>query len=225
MNNSLIIHITISLFSLSGLLIYYYAFRLGRKKYESKIESVSRLPERLYFLSAYPALIWYVLPFVEQPRIHGLYDWLDGRFSLFNVIYILLSAGFFVYFFCIWGKKSVSQNIEATKSAFYAPSKLLTDGLYSRIQHPMIIGDLLGHFSLALLAGGIYTCALFPLYIFIDLCMIKIQVKYSLEPYFKTELSAYRKKTPALLDRELICIALFMIVLLASNYLIYNNTI
>lgn len=224
MSNSLIIHLTISLFSLSGLLIYYYAFRLGRKKYESKIESVSRLPERLYFLSAYPAFIWYALPFVEQPRIHGLYDWLDGRFTLFNVIYVLLSAGFFVYF-CIWWKKSVSQNIEATKSAFYAPSKLLTDGLYSKIQHPMIIGDLLGHFSLVLLAGGIYTCALFPVYIFIDLCMVKIQVKYSLEPYFKTELAAYRKKTPALLDRELICIALFMIVLFASNYLIYNNMI
>ena len=224
MSNSLIIHLTISLFSLSGLLIYYYAFRLGGKKYEFKMESISRLPEKLYFLSAYPAFIWYALPFVEQPRIHGLYDWLDGRFTLFNVIYVLLSAGFFVYF-CIWWKKSVSQNIEATKSAFYAPSKLLTDGLYSKIQHPMIIGDLLGHFSLVLLAGGIYTCALFPVYIFIDLCMVKIQVKYSLEPYFKTELAAYRKKTPALLDRELICIALFMIVLFASNYLIYNDMI
>lgn len=224
MSNSLIIHLAISLFSLSGLLIYYYAFRLGRKKYEFKMESISRLPEKLYFLSAYPAFIWYALPFVEQPRIHGLYDWLDGRFTLFNVIYVLLSAGFFVYF-CIWWKKSVSQNIEATKSAFYAPSKLLTDGLYSKIQHPMIIGDLLGHFSLVLLAGGIYTCALFPVYIFIDLCMVKIQVKYSLEPYFKTELATYRKKTPALLDRELICIALFMIVLFVSNYLIYNDMI
>ncbi|UVQ59302.1 hypothetical protein NXY18_22235 [Bacteroides faecis] len=65
----------------------------------------------------------------------------------FNVLYIPVSFLLFVYFFGIWGKKSVSQNIEATKSAFYAPSKLLTEGIYARVQHPMIIGDILGHFS------------------------------------------------------------------------------
>lgn len=185
MNTKLIIHIVISLISLSGLIVYYYAFLLGYKKHNSQLKKQSKLPEKLYFMSTYPALIWYVLPFIEQPRMHGIYDWLNGEFVFFNVLYIPVSFLLFVYFFGIWGKKSVSQNIEATKSAFYAPSKLLTEGIYARVQHPMIIGDILGHFSLVLLTGGIYTCILFPIYVFIDLFMIKIQVKYSLEPVLR----------------------------------------
>ncbi|MDB0739652.1 methyltransferase, partial [Bacteroides xylanisolvens] len=210
MNTKLIIHIVISLISLSGLIVYYYAFLLGYKKHNSQLKKQSKIPEKLYFMSTYPALIWYVLPFIEQPRMHGIYDWLNGEFVFFNVLYIPVSFLLFVYFFGIWGKKSVSQNIEATKSAFYAPSKLLTEGIYARVQHPMIIGDILGHFSLVLLTGGIYTCILFPIYVFIDLFMIKIQVKYSLEPYYKSELIVYRKKTPVLLDQKLLFIVLFM---------------
>lgn len=225
MNTKLIIHIVISLISLSGLIVYYYAFLLGYRKYNFQLKKHSKLPEKLYFMSTYPALIWYVLPFIDQPRIHGIYDWLNGEFTFFNVLYISLSFLLFIYFFCIWGKKSVSQNIEATKNAFYAPSKLLTEGIYARVQHPMIIGDILGHFSLVLLTGGIYTCILFPIYVFIDLCMIKIQVKYSLEPYYKSELLVYRKKTPALLDRKLIFVVLFMVLLFIGNFFYYTKII
>ena len=149
----------------------------------------------------------------------------DEKFVFFNVLYIPVSFLLFVYFFGIWGKKSVSQNIEATKSAFYAPSKLLTEGIYARVQHPMIIGDILGHFSLVLLTGGIYTCILFPIYVFIDLFMIKIQVKYSLEPYYKSELIVYRKKTPILLDQKLLFIVLFMALLVICNFLNYTKII
>ena len=135
MNTKLIIHIVISLISLSGLIVYYYAFLLGYKKHNSQLKKQSKLPEKLYFMSTYPALIWYVLPFIEQPRMHGIYDWLNGEFVFFNVLYIPVSFLLFVYFFGIWGKKSVSQNIEATKSAFYAPSKLLTEGIYASNDH------------------------------------------------------------------------------------------
>ena len=56
---------------------------------------------------------------------------------LFCCLYISLAFGV---------KSLFLKNIEATKSAFYAPSKLLTEGIYARVQHPMIIGDILGHF-------------------------------------------------------------------------------
>ena len=36
MNTKLIIHIVISLISLSGLIVYYYAFLLGYKKHNSR---------------------------------------------------------------------------------------------------------------------------------------------------------------------------------------------
>lgn len=81
MNTKLIIHIVISLISLSGLIVYYYAFLLGYKKHNSQLKKQSKLPEKLYFMSTYPALIWYVLPFIEQPRMHGIYDWLNGEFG------------------------------------------------------------------------------------------------------------------------------------------------
>ena len=155
----------------------------------------------------------------------GVYDWIEGELTTYNVVYVLATISIFIFFFCIWGKKSVSKNAEATKGTFYAPSRLLTDGIYARVQHPMVIGDILGHFALILFSGGIYTCILFPIYVFIDICMIRIQVKYSLEPYFASELKEYRKRTPALLDRRLTMILLLMIVLLISNVIISGRAI
>lgn len=225
MNTNLMIHIIIVLISLSGLLIYYYAFLLGYKKCNGKSRTPSKLLERLYFVSTYPAVIWYILPFIKQPRMHGIYDWFNGTFSFFNIVYVLMCLGLFVFFFCVWGKKSVSKNFEATKGTFYAPTKLLTDGIYARVQHPMIIGDILGHFSLILLTGAIYTIILFPIYLFIELYMIRIQVKYSLEPYFKPELLLYKKTTPAFLDRKLKFVALFIVLLLVINLLISSEII
>ncbi|MCR4769987.1 MAG: hypothetical protein K5874_07265 [Bacteroidaceae bacterium] len=225
MKTEFVLHIILSLISLTGLIVYYNAFVLGYKKYNGGIDSKSTLPERLYFMSTYPALIWYVLPFIKQPRMSGVFDWFDGNFTFYNIIYVVLSLSIFVFFFCVWGKKSVSKNVEATKTAFYAPSKLLTDGIYARVQHPMIIGDILGHFALVLLAGGIYSTILFPVYILIDICMIRIQSKYSLEPYFESELREYRKKTPSLLDKKLSLVLILMILLLFSNILINKNLI
>ena len=53
MNTKLIIHIVISLISLSGLIVYYYAFLLGYKKHNSQLKKQSKLPEKLYFMSTY----------------------------------------------------------------------------------------------------------------------------------------------------------------------------
>lgn len=225
MNTELIVHIVISLLSLSGLIVYYRAFTLGYKMHNHQKVVRADIPEKLYYLSSYPAFMWYVLPFISQPRMCGVYDWFGGELTTYNVVYVLATISIFIFFFCIWGKKSVSKNAEATKGTFYAPSRLLTDGIYARVQHPMVIGDILGHFALILFSGGVYTCILFPIYVFIDICMIRIQVKYSLEPYFASELMEYRKRTPALLDRRLMMILLLMIVLLISNVIISGRAI
>ena len=225
MNTELIVHIVISLLSLSGLIVYYRAFTLGYKMHNRQRVVRADIPEKLYYLSSYPAFMWYILPFISQPRMCGVYDWIEGELTTYNVVYVLATISIFIFFFCIWGKKSVSKNAEATKGTFYAPSRLLTDGIYARVQHPMVIGDILGHFALILFSGGIYTCILFPIYVFIDICMIRIQVKYSLEPYFASELKEYRKRTPALLDRRLTMILLLMIVLLISNVIISGRAI
>ena len=90
MSNSLIIHLAISLFSLSGLLIYYYAFRLGRKKYEFKMESISRLPEKLYFLSAYPAFSGMPFPlWNSRGYMACMIGWMGD--SLFSMSYMSYS--------------------------------------------------------------------------------------------------------------------------------------
>lgn len=218
MNIYIILQIVLVAISLTGLCVYYYAFVIGYNNYKKGI--VSSFPKKLYFASTYPALIWYVLPFIKQPRIHGIYDWINGKFHLFGTIYIIITLVIFLYFFFFWGKKSVSKNLEATKDTFYAPRKLLTTGIYARIRHPMIIGDILSHFSLILFAGSIYTLYIFPIYILIDLFMIKIQVKFSLMPYFREELLAYKKKTPSLLDRRLMLVVCLLLSLLFTNFLL-----
>ena len=120
MNTKLIIHIVISLISLSGLIVYYYAFLLGYKKHNSQLKKQSKLPEKLYFMSTYPALIWYVLPFIEQPRMHGIYDWLNGEFVFFNVLYIPVSFLLFVYFFG-FGVKSLFLKILKLLKVHFMP--------------------------------------------------------------------------------------------------------
>ena len=59
----------------------------------------SSVPKKLYYASTYPTLIWYVLPFVKQPRIHGIYDWIDGDFNIPGSVYIIITLSVFVYFF------------------------------------------------------------------------------------------------------------------------------
>ena len=43
MNTKLIIHIVISLISLSGLIVYYYAFLLGYKKHNSQFKASGKV--------------------------------------------------------------------------------------------------------------------------------------------------------------------------------------
>ena len=209
------LQLTLVIISLTGLWVYYYAFKTGYNNHKQGIKS--SVPKKLYYASTYPALIWYVLPFVKQPRIHGIYDWIDGDFNIPSSVYIIITLSVFVYFFIFWGNKSVSKNFTATKESFYAPKKLLTDGIYGRVRHPMIIGDILCHFSLILFTGSIYTLCVFPIYILIDLYMIKVQVKFSLMPYFRKELLAYRKTTSSLLDRRLTLVLCLLLLLLFAN--------
>lgn len=47
----------------------------------------------------------------------------------------------------------------------------------------------------------------------------------TLEPYYKSELIVYRKKTPVLLDQKLLFIVLFMALLVICNFLNYTKII
>ena len=107
MNTKLIIHIVISLISLKWINCLLLRISTRLQKHNSQLKKQSKLPEKLYFMSTYPALIWYVLPFIEQPRMHGIYDWLNGEFVflmfcifqfLFCCLYISLAFGVKVCF-------------------------------------------------------------------------------------------------------------------------------
>ena len=79
------LQLTLVIISLTGLWVYYYAFNTGYNNHKQGIKS--SVPKKLYYASTYPALIWYVLPFVKQPRIHGIYDWIDGDFNIPSSVY------------------------------------------------------------------------------------------------------------------------------------------
>jgi len=93
------LQLTLVIISLTGLWVYYYAFNTGYNNHKQGIKS--SVPKKLYYASTYPALIWYVLPFVKQPRIHGIYDWIDGDFNIPSSVYIIITLSVFVYFFII----------------------------------------------------------------------------------------------------------------------------
>lgn len=218
-NNEFIIQLILAGVSLLGLIPYFLAYKIGsgRKKTDS-----FQLPLTLYYISSYPSFVWYIMPLLGQPRLSGVLN-IQGQSLAFIIPYILVCGLAFIYFSMMWSGKTIKMNLTATKDTFYAPKKLLTTGIYGKVQHPMISGDMIAHFSFILLFGAFNTLVLYPLYIFYSWAIVEIQVKYSLEPYFKQELIEYRKKTPAYLDKQLGMVVVLLIVLMIINLYLQIN--
>ncbi|TAJ12671.1 hypothetical protein DMA11_11755 [Marinilabiliaceae bacterium JC017] len=202
-----------------GVLIYFSAFYIAHK---NKKNIPPEKAKNLYYLSGITALIWYIPPFLSQPRFLSLWnsrEWspetIPGAFMNLLGLYLVIQ------FFFIWGIKSSRQNMQTVKKNFYTPSSLLSAGFYQKVRHPMLSADIMTHLGLCLLTGAIYSLWLFPFYLLWNFLMMKIEEKYVLFR-FRIEYQSYKERVPALFNiyiKVLLGLSALTIIINA----VYNN--
>ena len=209
-------HIVLSLISVLFLIPYYFSYKVV---IEDKYINSLLYGKFLYTSGLFSSVIWFVLPFLPQPRLYDVFEnWNDlwGYLSFLDYVAITYSAIFFIIFFCT-SMQAIKVNLKVTQDNFCAPKKLLTDGIYGELRHPMLAKDFLCHFFFAMLMGGIYTLALMPIYLLINLCFIGIQEKLVLREKFKTEYEHYSKSTPIFFNSTLTIIFTVGVLIILFN--------
>lgn len=188
--------------SFVGLTTYLLSYVLAYRKPPTGSRS---LAGTLYVLGILASFAWYAMPFLPQPRFPGLLDltarpvdatvWIGAATQAFG-----LYAGI-RYFTYTW--RTTTLNLSVTGRNFFAPDRLLTTGVYGRVRHPMLMGDVVAHMGIALALGGALTVALFPIYYLINESFAEIQERLVLLPKFGDEYRDYARKVPRMMSRPL----------------------
>ena len=149
---------------------------------------------------------WFWLPFTAQPHITGL----PGIWLAFAG-YIFFIFGFVL---CGIGSRKIS---EAVGWAGHAePSRLVTDGIYRYLRHPVYSGLFIGMLGWALIWNGVYSILLLPVLLFLLWLEAWLEEKLVLEKKFGEIFHSYRNNVPAffpsLLGVPLLITAIFVIV-------------
>jgi protein-S-isoprenylcysteine O-methyltransferase Ste14 len=201
--------------SLTGLILYYFAFRIGSKR---KAEDTFVTPNLLYYMGSLTCIIWLIMPFLKQPRFPGFIEVIQGgSVSIIGLITSIFGLCITISFF-IWDILSTKVNFKVTKNNYFAPKKLLTNGIYSIVRHPMIISDFFLHFGLCLCTGAYYTTMLLPVYFILNHCFVRIQEKYSLEPIFLEKYEEYKKTTPGYFTWWLMLVLILGVAAVVANF-------
>ncbi len=221
MNQAWCLQILMVFASIMMLIPYYIAFREGCRRYmANELDlSVNNKYTFMYYSGFFISLIWYVMPFLKQPRLTlNLFSLFEAKeIVLGNVIYAIILLAFMGYFMSVWGTKVVNYNLRATRDRFLHPSELVTYGPYAKVRNPMIMGDLFSHISFVLLTGAIYTLCIYIIYIGINMIIVQIENRYSVYVHFRGEYDEYAKHTPAYMNRELWLWAILYITIILVN--------
>lgn len=209
--------------SLLFLASYFAGYAIAHRRDES---ATFTLPGYLCLVGSGASLSWFVMPLLPQPRMPGILDLIQG----WDVSYVALATQAYGLFIGVWffrfTVQSTKSNWSVTYHRFFAPDRLLTDGRYGIVRHPMLIGDFLCHAGIAVALGAIYTTLLIVIYYVIVEVFIEIQERYVLYPKFGDEYRAYAKQTPRSWNRALAGVAGIGIVLVAITFAeIWNQPI
>lgn len=200
--------------SLVALLGYFAGYVIASRR---NAESTFTLPGYLCLVGIAASLAWLVMPFLPQPRLPGIVDLAKGgAVSPIALVTQLYGAVVGAWFF-MFTVRSTRSNWSVTYHRFFAPERLLTDGQYGVVRHPMLIGDFLSHAGIAVAAGGVFTIVLIVIYYAIAEAFIEIQERYVLRPKFKDEYAAYARRTPRSWSKGLAAVALVGIALVAAT--------
>lgn len=157
----------------------------------------------LYWLSLLPSALWYVFPFLPQARFPSLYEGLSQGRTM--ALIVGLAGGLVFVWYGLRALRIFRENQDATGAAmvdFLRPSRLLVDGGYARVRHPMFLYDFLAHSGLAVAAGALTTLALLPLYFLFSAAFNVVEERWVLAPRFGDAFDRYRARVPGYMTRE-----------------------
>lgn len=180
------------LISLGCAMAGYATFWLGRRDPPPK-----RLCAVLYWISLLTSVIWYVMPFLPQPRFPSLPDGIEQTSAV--GLAVGLAGIALALFYGVQALRTVGSNQTATGAGmrdFLTPSTLLTDGPYGRIRHPMFLGDFLAHLGVCLATGALFSTPLLPLYFAISAGFNLAEERWVLRPRFGQTYQNYRAAVP-----------------------------
>lgn len=170
----------------------YATFWLGRREPPPK-----RLCGALYWISLLTSVIWYVMPFLPQPRFPSLLEGIEQTSAIGLAVGLIGLAMALVY--GVQALRTVRSNQTATGAGmrdFLTPSTLLTDGPYGRVRHPMFLGDFLAHLGVSLATGALFTTLLLPLYFAISAGFNLAEERWVLRPRFGQTFQEYQAAVP-----------------------------
>jgi len=180
------------LISLGCAVAGYATFWLGRREPPPR-----RLCGVLYWISLLTSLIWYVMPFLPQPRFPSLPEGIEQTSAIGLAVGLIGLAMALVY--GVQALRTVRSNQTATGAGmrdFLTPSTLLTDGPYGRVRHPMFLGDFLAHLGVSLATGALFTTLLLPLYFAISAGFNLAEERWVLRPRFGQTFQEYQAAVP-----------------------------
>ncbi|MGD9172112.1 MAG: methyltransferase [Candidatus Thiodiazotropha sp.] len=170
----------------------YATFWLGQRESPSK-----RLCGTLYWISLLTSVIWYVMPFLPQPRFPSLPEGIQQASAIGLMVGLAGTA--MVLFYGFQALRTVRSNLTATGTGmrnFLTPSVLLIDGPYRQVRHPMFLGDFLTHLGVCLATGALFTTPLLPLYFAISAGFNLAEERWVLQPRFGQDFKNYQATVP-----------------------------
>lgn len=182
------------LISLAGFgLVWLPRFRLG------SLSTAIRATGILVF-----SLPWFWLPFTDQPRLTGA----------LSTVMTAGGIGFFAYGMILMGYASKRIHPVIGYSQVN-PIRLVTDGAYGIVRHPIYGGLVTAYLGWALSWSGVYALLLTPILFLALRLEAQIEETYILKPKFDQAFMEYRRTKPAFFPGSLLVLFLVLAIMLA----------
>lgn len=180
-----------------------YEKKLGLDKAWDKMQSGGKAVNSFY--TAFTAVIFYTVLYIVIRLIFGNVSmnlaW-DNTAKLFTLWKINISISDLVFFLCgitvyIYGAirlMTVSKAKQSAQGDNGTPAKLLTDGMYSKVRHPMYGVFAIMPFAILLPLRSYISFLASLFFIAFELFNAYFEEKRDLIPTFKDQYNDYRKK-------------------------------
>jgi protein-S-isoprenylcysteine O-methyltransferase Ste14 len=202
-----LVQLALALASMPWLFSYWLAFRLAKRR-------TGGSADLLYNLGFLLNLTWVGMVFAPQPRLPGLLE--PTRLQGFAWIPVLLGCGLAIGFTAT-NLRAMSINSAAVRRRYSQPARLLCEGPYATIRHPMNTGGAFVFLGLCLMFGAGYSALLFPVYVALNHVFSLIEEHEALRPAFAGAYETYAARVPAYFaPRHLLLLAAAALALLAQ---------
>jgi protein-S-isoprenylcysteine O-methyltransferase Ste14 len=192
-SHALLVQVLLATASLAGTFVY--SAYLRRR---ARSDTAGRRPwEAFRELACLSALVdlpvekaWWVMPFLPQPRGSTVDALSAPEVAVRACGLVFVAFGVFRY------AQYLRMNLPVTRQNYAAPSRLIEEGIYSRMRHPGAVGSFCIVGGLCLVTAATWTSLLYPIFLGIVHRVARIEERLVLEPRFGDAYTAYARRVP-----------------------------